>query len=76
MANLMILPASPADRMRLVAVPDDIEVHDAYRHVTGIIAAVQEENPECTWEDMQDALEAHGFEVMDYMLGPELACSH
>lgn len=74
MPSLMILPAVSAEKTRLVAVPDDIESHDAYRHVTGIIAAVQEQNPSCTWEDVQDALEEHGFDVLEYVLGPPLVC--
>ncbi len=76
MAALMILPAATHEKTRLVAVPDDMESHDAYRRVTGIIASVQEGNPDCTWDDMQDALEEHGFEVLEYMLGPELICQH
>ena len=40
---LMVLPAGDAEAIRLVRIPDDIESHEAFRHVTGIIASVEED---------------------------------
>jgi hypothetical protein len=70
--TLMILPSSKADAIRLVRVPDDFESHEAYRHVTGLIAAAEEENPDCDWDDIQSILEEHNFETVDFVLGPSL----
>ena len=71
-SKLMILPASKAGAIRLLQVPEDFEEHEAYRHVTGVIARVEEENAEYDWEDIAAELEAHGFECVDFLLGPEL----
>ena len=70
--TLMILPAVNATEIRLVRVPDDIEAHEAFRHATGLIARVEEENPDYTWDDIAALLEDHGFETVDFILGPEL----
>ena len=71
-SQLMILPArTPAD-IRLVRIPEDMEEHEAYRYATGVIAAAQESAPDTDWEDIADALEDHGFEVVSFLLGPEL----
>jgi len=70
--TLMILPAVNAKEIRLVRVPDDIEAHEAFRHATGLIARVEEDNPDYSWEDIAALLEDHGFETVDFILGPEL----
>ncbi|UCC55645.1 MAG: hypothetical protein JSU75_09840 [Gammaproteobacteria bacterium] len=70
--TLMILPASKAEAIRLVRVPDDFESHEAYRHVTGLIATAEEQDPECELEDILDILEDHGFETVKFILGPTL----
>jgi len=70
--KLMILPASEFTKIRLVTVPDDIEEHEVYRHVTGLIASVEEDNPDYTWEDIAALLEDRGFEPVDFILGPAL----
>lgn len=72
MPSLMILPAADKSRIRLVRVPPDFEEQEVYRHVTGLIAQVEEENPDCTWEDVLATLEDHGFEPVDFQLGPSL----
>ena len=73
MANtLMILPARDPSSIRLLRVPPDFEVHEAYRHVTAVIARVEEHDPDYTWEDIEGALEERGFEAVEFMLGPEL----
>ena len=69
--NLMILPASTPENIRLIRIPDDFEQHEAYRHVTGMIAKVEEAS-EYDWEDILDMLEQHGFEAVDFVLGPTL----
>ena len=69
---LMILPSSDSNSIRLVRLPDDFESHEAFRHVTGIIAAIEEQQPECTTEDFLASLEDHGFEPVEFILGPTL----
>ena len=69
---LMILPASDATGIRLVRIPDDYESHEAFRHVTGLIAAAEEQNPDCKPDDIVADLEDHGFETVEFILGPTL----
>lgn len=73
--RLMILPSPVFEQIRLVNVPEDFEEHEVYRHVTGIIARTQEASPGCGWEELADALEDHGFTLVDCILGPELPSS-
>jgi hypothetical protein len=68
----MILPARQHGDIRVVTVPADFEAQEAFRHVTGIIAAVEENDPDCAWEDIAEALEANGFVPVETMLGPAL----
>jgi hypothetical protein len=70
--TLMILPASDTRDIRLVRVPDDYEQHEAFRHVTGLIAAVEEQQPDCEPDDIVADLEDHGFETVEFILGPTL----
>jgi len=71
--RLMLLPCRQFDRPVLVVIPEDFGVEEAFRHVTGLIAEVEEENPgSYSREDVLDALEAHGFIEVEYELGPEL----
>ncbi len=72
MQDLMILPASDKTQIRLVRIPPDYRDREVHRHVTGLIAQVEEENPDCTWEDILERLEDHGFEAVDFQLGPSL----
>ena len=53
-------------------VPDDIEEHEVYRHVTGLVASVEEKDPDYTWEDIAALLEDRGFVPVDFILGPAL----
>ena len=70
--QLMILPAHDYSSVRLVKIPEDFEEHEVYRHVTGIISQVEEENENYQWEDVAIALEEHGFEPVEFILGPAL----
>lgn len=70
--TLMVLPARDPTQIRLVRVPDELEEHEAFRHVTGLIASVEEQNPDYQWEDIAATLEDHGFEPVDFLLGPAL----
>ena len=70
--TFMILPAANAADIRLVRVPDDIEAHEAFRHATGLIARVEEDNPDYNWDDIAAMLEDHGFEAVEFVLGPAL----
>jgi hypothetical protein len=70
--RLMILPASEFTNIRLVTVPDDIEEHEVYRHVTGLVASVEEKDPDYTWEDIAALLDDRGFVPVDFILGPAL----
>lgn len=70
--KLMVLPAHDYKSVRLVSVPPDYEEHEVFRHVTGIISEVEEQKPDYKWEDVAAALEDHGFDVIDFILGPAL----
>lgn len=70
--TLMILPARDPGRIRLVRIPADLEAHEAFRHVTGLIAQVEENQSDYSWEEIAPLLEDHGFETVDFVLGPEL----
>jgi hypothetical protein len=72
MQDLMILPAADKTRIRLVRIPPDYPAKEAYRHVTGLIAQVEEQDPNHSWEDVLAALEDQGFEAVDFQLGPSL----
>lgn len=72
MSELMILPAHDKTKIRLVRIPPDFEQHEVYRHVTGLIAEVEEGSPGCCWDEVMAMLEDHGFEVVDFQLGPSL----
>ncbi len=71
-SKLMILPAKDHKAIRLVRIPDDYEEHEVFRHVVGLIAEAEEQNPDCDWEDISTILEDHGFEPVDFILGPAL----
>ena len=69
----MLLPCRQFDRPVLVNIPEDFGEEEAFRHVTGVIAGVEEDNPgNYSREDIIDALEEHGFTEVEYELGPEL----
>lgn len=70
--KLMILPAADKSKIRLVRIPPDFEDQEVYRHVTGLIAQVEEQDPGCTWEDVLAMLEDRGFEPVEFQLGPSL----
>jgi hypothetical protein len=70
--DLMILPSRDKSRIRLVRVPPDYRGQEVYRHVTGLIAQVEEQNPGYEWEDILAVLEDHGFEAVPFVLGPSL----
>jgi hypothetical protein len=69
----MILPAGKCEDIVLLAIPEDFGEEEAFRFVTGLIAQVEEESPDSySRDDIVDALEDHGFQRIDYELGPEL----
>lgn len=71
-ARLMLLPAKNIAAMKIVRIPDDFDKRDAVRHATSLIGSVEEESPDYEWEDIAALLEDHGFEVLDFMVGPDL----
>ena len=72
MSQLMVLPSKDSSGIRLLKIPDDYEAHEAFRNATGVIAKVESETPDYDWEDIAEALEAEGYEVVDFVLGPAL----
>ena len=70
--KLMILPASDKSKIRLVRIPPDYRDQEVYRHVTGLIAQVEEQEPAYSWDDVLAVLEDHGFEAVEFQLGPAL----
>ena len=69
---MMVLPAAEATKIRLIHLPDDFDEREAYRYVTGLISRVEEADPDYEWEDIVMVLEEHGFEAIDFILGPSL----
>jgi hypothetical protein len=69
--RLMLLPSHDFTRIRLVQMPDDIEEHEAFRYVTGIIAQVEEQDPDYDVEDIVESLEERGFSAVEFVMGPE-----
>lgn len=70
--RLMVLPAGEPGGIRVVSIPEDRKEQEAFRHVTGIISEVEESDPDYAWEDIEDALEEHGYRVLEFVLGPSL----
>ena len=70
--RLMVLPAEQPEAIRVVKIPTEFEEQEAYRHATGVISSVEESNPDYSWEEIVEALEDHGFQVLDFVLGPAL----
>jgi hypothetical protein len=46
--------------------------HEAYRYVSGLISEVERTDDNHWVEDALDLLEDHGFESVDFLLGPSL----
>jgi transcriptional regulator of aromatic amino acid metabolism len=67
----MILPSKEFGQIRLVQIPDDVAEQEAFQHATGVIARV-EENSGYSLEEIEDALEEHGFNLVEHLLGPEI----
>ena len=70
--QLMVLPHNDPARVRLVRVPEDVSAQEAYRYVTGLIAELPAADGEPAIDAVLDALEDHGFERLDFILGPAL----
>lgn len=70
--RLMILPATNPTAIRLVRVPDDFESQELFRHVTGLIAQLEQDDPDYRPDDIVALLEDNGFEPVDFVLGPAL----
>ena len=68
----MILPAHEYSSTRLIKIPQDFEQHEAYRYITGLIAAVEEQDSGYEWDDIAAMLEEHDIEIIDFALGPAL----
>ena len=68
----VILPAHEYSAIRLIRIPKDFEQHEAHRYITGLIAKVEEEDPDYKWEDIEAILEDHNIEIVDFVLGPAL----
>lgn len=70
--NLMVLPANDFSKIKVVKVPDDISDRDALRNATALIASVQEDDSDSSWEDILLVLEDNGYLAVDFYLGPKL----
>lgn len=71
-SKLMILPSKGCSNIHLLRIPDDVEGHEAYRHVVGLIASIEDNQPNYNWDDILDVLEEHGFESVSFILGPTI----
>lgn len=72
MKTLMLLPSKTVENSVLVALPDDVEPHAAYRCAVSIIATAEAAQNTATKQEITQALEDHGFTIMEYVVGPEL----
>ncbi len=70
--RFMVLPSKDVGKIRLVTVPEDLSPHEAYRSVTGFIAQVEWTGEDQWVGEVSDLLEDHGFEQLDFVLGPPL----
>jgi len=70
--RFMVLPSKDVGKIRLVTVPEDMAPHEAYRFVTSLIAEVGHTGEEQWMESVLELLEDHGFEKVDFVLGPPL----
>ncbi|WP_295391179.1 hypothetical protein [uncultured Thiodictyon sp.] len=78
--QLMLLPCTDPARSLLVRLPQDLAPAEAYRQVTGLIAALESADGQgggpggarVSAEEVIDALEEQGFESLDLILGPSL----
>ena len=69
---LMILPSRDPEKIRVVRVPSDFEEHEAYRHVTALIARIEDENPDYGVDEVTEILADHGFTPVRAIKGPEI----
>ena len=73
MSKSMLLPSKTFENSLLVELPDDIEPHAAFRCAVSIIAEAEEDGTaKMSPQEIKLALEDHGFQVIDYILGPEI----
>lgn len=70
--EFMILHSKDEKKIRLLKIPEDFEKHEVYRFATGLIASIEERTSDYDWDDILEALEEHGFEEVEFILGPEL----
>jgi len=70
--RLMVLPSKDVGRIRLVTVPEDMSPHEAYRYVTGLIAEIERTGEDQWVDEVLDLLEDHGFDGVEFALGPPL----
>lgn len=70
--NIMVLPSIHPEKTRVLRIPADMDRKEAFRYATGVIAESEECSPDCDWDEIEDALNEHGFETLDFVLGPFL----
>ncbi len=70
--RFMVLPSKDVGKIRLVTVPEDLSPHEAYRSVTSLIAQVEWTGEDQWVGKVSDLLEDHGFEQLNFVLGPPL----
>ncbi len=70
--RLMVLPSKDVGRIRLVTVPEDMSPHEAYRYVTGLVSEIERTGEDQWVDEVLDLLEDHGFESLEFVLGPPL----
>ena len=72
MIKVMLLPSKTFENSLLVTLPDDVDSHAAFRCAVSVIAEAETEGQEDTKQEIILALEDHGFQVIEYLLGPEI----
>lgn len=72
MPKFMILPSKDVANIRLLRILTDYTAQEAFRHVTGIIAELENSDAACTWDDIAEQLETQGYEIVKFVQGPSL----
>lgn len=70
MQQYMILPSNVPANIHLLLIPNDYNGHEAFRHVTGLIAEIESSSQTYGWEEILMQLEAQGYEEIKFILGP------
>ena len=70
--KLILLPGKDAQGSRILRMPEDMDSREVFRNITATVASLEQQGGGVTAQDIDDALEDAGFELVDYIVGPEI----